>query len=304
MEITILLISLASMGGIGLVLAIILAIADRKLAVEEDPRVSKALAVLPGVNCGACGFAGCSAYATALAEGKVSVDACKPGGKEVTEKLAEILGIEEEFELTPKVARVFCSGGLKEAKRDKIYTGIRTCEAANLVGAEKACLYSCMGYGDCVTACPFDAIHMGGNGLPVVDPVKCTGCGECVRACPRNIIGLTDYDEVVHVYCRSKDKGPVVRKICTAGCITCKLCEKDDDTGAVTVIDNLSVVDYNVNKAPVAAIKRCPTNVIRLSDPPPGYEKLFEEKRKALEEILEKEAKAKQDKKVTEKKEG
>jgi electron transport complex protein RnfB len=302
MEITILFISLASMGGIGLVLAIILAIADRKLAVEEDPRVSKALAALPGVNCGACGFAGCSAYATALAEGKVSVDACKPGGKDVAQKLAEILGIEEEFELTPKVARVYCSGGLKETVRDKVYTGIGSCASANLVGAEKACLYSCMGYGDCVEACPFDAIHMDDNGLPVVDPVKCTGCGECVKACPRNIIGLADYDEVVHVYCRSKDKGPVVRKICTAGCIACKLCEKDDDTAAVKVIDNLSVVDYKVNKAPVAAVKRCPTNVIRLSDPPPGYENLFEEKRKALEEILEKEAK--QDKKVTEKKEG
>jgi RnfABCDGE-type electron transport complex B subunit len=291
MEITILFISLASMGGIGLVLSMILVIADKNLAVEEDPRVEKALEILPGANCGACGFAGCAALATALAAGKVSVDACKPGGKEVTEKLAEILGLEETVEFSPKVARVFCSGGLKEAQRDKIYTGIRTCGSANLVGAEKACLYSCMGYDDCVAACPFDAIHMNNNGLPVIDLGKCTGCGECVRACPRNIIELTDYDDIVHVYCRSKDKGPVVRKICTAGCTACKLCEKDDDTGAVTISDNLSVIDYGANRAPVMATKRCPTKVIRISDAVPGHEKLFEEKMKLLQAVLKTEAK-------------
>jgi electron transport complex protein RnfB len=295
MDITILFISLASMGGIGVVLSMILVIADKNLAVEEDPRVEKALSVLPNANCGACGFAGCSAYANALVEGKVSVDACKPGGKEVTDKLAEILGLEETVEFSPKVARVFCSGGLKEAERDKLYMGIRTCGSAHLVGAEKACLYSCIGYGDCVDACAFDAIHMGDNGLPVVDLGKCTGCGECVKACPRDIIGLTDYDDVVHVYCRSKDKGPVVRKICTAGCTACKLCERDDDTGAVKISDNLSVIDYKVNKAPVMATKRCPTKVIRISDPAPGYEKLFEEKLKLLKEAVEKEAQNKKE---------
>jgi electron transport complex protein RnfB len=272
MSITVLFISIASMGGIGLALALILVVADKKLAVKEDPRVEEALGALPGINCGACGFAGCSGFAAAVVEGAVSVSGCRPGGAEVAAKLAKILGVEEAEAQTPKKARVLCSGGLKEARRDKTYTGVRTCEAAHIVGGEKACLYSCIGFGDCVDACPFDAIHMGDNGLPIVDLVKCTGCGACVQACSRDIIVLTDADERVHVYCSSHDKGPVTKKACTAGCIACKLCEKDDDTGAVKVIDNLSVVDYSVSKEPLKAIERCPTKVIRVSEPVPGFD--------------------------------
>jgi RnfABCDGE-type electron transport complex B subunit len=273
MNISVLFISLASMGGVGLFLSTILAVADKKLAVKEDPRVERALEALPGVNCGACGFAGCGGFANALAEGKVMVTGCKPGGADVVAKLSQILGLEEAVAETPKKARVFCSGGLKEATRNRIYTGIRTCEAAHIVGGEKPCLYSCIGYGDCVQACPFDAMYMNDNGLPVVILEKCTGCGECVLACPRNIMGLTEVDEAVHVYCRSSDKGPVVRKICTAGCIACKICEKDDDTGAVKVIDNLAVVDYAVHKEPLQSTQRCPTKVIRVSEEVPGFKK-------------------------------
>jgi RnfABCDGE-type electron transport complex B subunit len=273
MNISVIFISLASMGGVGLFLSIILAVADKKLAVKEDPRVEQALEALPGANCGACGFAGCGGFANALAEGKVTVTGCRPGGAEVVAKLSEILGLEEAIAETQKKARVFCSGGLKEATRNRVYTGIKTCEAAHIVGGEKACLYSCIGYEDCVLACPFDAMYMDDNGLPVVILEKCTGCGECVLACPRNIMGLTDVDEAVHVYCRSHDKGPVVRKICSAGCIACKICEKDDDTGAVKVIDNLAVVDYAVHKEPLKSIQRCPTKVIRVSEEVPGFKK-------------------------------
>jgi len=283
MNLTVLFISLGSMAGIGFVLSLILVMADKKLAVEEDPRVEKALEMLPGANCGACGFAGCSAFASALVEGKVSIDSCKPGGSEVAKKLAHLLGL-DEVSVQPKVARVLCSGGIKETVKDKVYVGVKTCGSAHLVGGEKACIYSCIGYGDCVEACPFDAMHMSENGLPVVDVEKCTGCGECVKACPRNIIVLASYDEVVHVYCCSHDKGAVVRKICKAGCIACGLCEKDDDTGAVKVVDNLAVIDHSVNNAPVKSTKRCPTSVIRISEPPPGYEKYFDEKKKVLQE--------------------
>lgn len=278
MGFSIVLISLVSMGGVGLVLALVLAVADKKLAVKEDPRVEKAIEVLPGVNCGACGFAGCAAFAAALVEGKVSPNGCKPGGAEVAKKLVTLLGLEETETITPKVARVLCSGGRKEAVRDKVYTGIRTCVSAHLVGGEKACLYSCIGFGDCCDVCRFDAIHMGENGLPVVDLRKCTGCGECVRVCPRNIIELSDCDEVVHVYCSSRDKGAVTKKNCSAGCIACKLCEKDDDSGAISVMENLSVIDHGINKAPVGATVRCPTKVIRVSEPVPGFEDYFEEK--------------------------
>jgi electron transport complex protein RnfB len=207
MGITVLFISIASMGGIGIVLALILVIADKKLTVKEDPRVIQILESLPGANCGACGFAGCAAYANAVVEGKISLNNCKPGGQAVVEKLSQIMGIQVSEAEGPQKARVFCSGGFKEAVRNKVYTGVKTCEAAHIVGGEKDCLYSCLGYGDCVRACPFDAMYMNDNGLPVVVLGKCTGCGECVNACPRGIMGLTDVDEAVHVYCRSKDKG-------------------------------------------------------------------------------------------------
>ncbi len=292
MGITILFISVASMGGLGIVLAMILVIADKKLAVKEDPRVIQVLESLPGANCGACGFAGCAAYANAVVDGKVSLNNCKPGGQEVAEKLSQILGLEPDEAQGPKKARVFCSGGLKEAVRDKVYTGVRTCEAANILGGEKACLYSCLGYGDCVRACPFDAMYMNDNGLPVVDLAKCTGCGECVKACPRSIMALTDVDEAVHVYCRSKDKGPVVRKICSAGCIACKLCEKDDDTGAVKIVDNLATIDYSISKSPVRSILRCPTKVIRIAEPVPGYEDAIRSALKVEEDLKEKQQKA------------
>lgn len=295
MGIEVLFISIASMGGVGLILALILAVADSKLAVEEDPRVEQALAALPGVNCGACGFAGCAAYANALVEGKVSVNGCKPGGAEVAAKLSELLGLEETAAGTPQRARVFCSGGLEEAVRDKIYTGIKSCGAAHIVGGEKACLYSCIGFGDCVEACPFNAISMNENGLPHIDLGKCTGCGECVNACPRKVIRLTDVDEAIHVYCSSLDKGAVVRKICSAGCIACKLCEKDDDTGAVSVRDNLSTVDYSVHKAPVGSIGRCPTKVIRKSEIVPGYEEQVGVLIREAEAELEKTAEKKQE---------
>lgn len=287
MGITVLFVSVASMGGLGLILAAILAVADKKLAVQEDPLVEKAFVILPGANCGACGYPGCLAFAAAVVEGKAPAAGCKPGGAEVAEALAELLGLEAES-LSPNVARVFCSGGIEETVNDKVYTGIKTCISANIVGGEKACLYSCIGFGDCCPVCAFDAIHMGDNGLPVVDLGKCTGCGECVKACPRNIIGLTEHDEVVHVYCRSRDKGPVAKKICTAGCIACKICEKDDDTGALKVTDFLAVVDYEVNKAPVASVNRCPTKVIRVSDPVPGYENHFKEKIKEAQLTAEK----------------
>jgi electron transport complex protein RnfB len=277
------------MGGVGLILAAILAVADKKLSVEEDPLVEKSVEILPGVNCGACGYAGCLAFATALTEGNAPITGCKPGGAEVADALAELHGIEAES-VSPMVARVMCSGGIKETVKDKVYTGVKTCVSAAIVGAEKACLYSCIGFGDCCEVCPFDAIHMGENGLPVVDLAKCTGCGECVKVCPRNIIELAGYDEVVHVYCRSRDKGPVAKKVCSAGCIACKICEKDDDTGAVKITDFLATVDYEVNKAPVACVKRCPTKVIRVSDPVPGFEKHFSEKIKEAELADEKKA--------------
>jgi RnfABCDGE-type electron transport complex B subunit len=285
MNISILFVSLASMGGIGLILAVILAVADKKLAVKEDPRVEQAIDALPGANCGGCGYAGCGAFARALVAGKVEPSACKPGGGEVSQRLSEILGLETEEAQEPKKARVFCSGGDRETVKDREYTGVATCEASNLVGGTNACRFGCLGFGDCEAACPFDAIYLSENSLPVIDLEKCTGCGVCVDACPRSIIHLTLPSEAVHVFCSSHDKGPVTKKVCSAGCISCRLCEKDDDSGAVKVVDNLSVVDHTVNPAPVKAIKRCPTKVIRLAEPVPGYEYQLPEEPEPVGEV-------------------
>jgi RnfABCDGE-type electron transport complex B subunit len=271
MAITLLIVSIGSKGGIGLVLALLLVLADRRLAVKEDPHFEEALTILPGLDCGACGYPQCAAYLGAVMEEEAEPNLCKPGGPDVAFRLAAFLGIEAGDSVRQQIARVRCSGGDREALRNRVYDGVRSCAAANLVGGEKACLYSCLGFGECVDACPFDAIHMGDNGLPVVDLVRCTGCGKCVVACPRAIITLADYDEAVHVYCISRDKGAEVRKICSAGCIACKLCEKDDTTGAVSVTDNLAEIDFSVHKAPIDAVHRCPTKVIRISEAVPGY---------------------------------
>jgi RnfABCDGE-type electron transport complex B subunit len=258
------------MGGIGLVLATLLVLADRRLAIQEDPHFEEALTILPGLDCGACGYPQCSAYLSAVMGEEAEPNLCKPGGPDVASRLASFLGIEAGGEVRQQVARVRCSGGDREALRNRAYHGVKRCSAANLVGGEKVCLYSCFGYGDCVAVCPFDAIHMGDNDLPVVDLVRCTGCGKCVVACPRDIITLADYEEAVHVYCISRDKGAEVRKICSAGCIACRLCEKDDTTGAVHVEDNLAEIDFAVHKAPLDAVRRCPTKVIRISEAVPG----------------------------------
>ena len=269
MATTVLIVAIGSMGGIGLVLALLLVLADRQLAVHEDFRFEDALSILPGLNCGACGYPQCTVYLRAVMEDQAESNLCKPGGPVVSSRLGEFLGIEASGPVAQAIARVLCSGGDHEALRDRVYHGVKSCTAANLVGGEKACLYSCLSYADCVEVCPFDAIHMGDNGLPVVDLVRCTGCGKCVSACPRNIIALADYDEAVHVYCISRDKGAEVRKICSTGCTACRLCAKDDTTGAVKVTDNLAEIDFSVHKAPVDAVRRCPTKVIRVSEAVP-----------------------------------
>ncbi len=160
MGISILFISIASMGGIGLILSLLLVVADRRLAVKEDPTFAEALEILPGLNCGACGYPQCSAYLSAITEEEVSAAKCFPGGVEVARKLSEFLGLEQTESVSPQVVRVLCSGGAAETVKDKIYRGVSSCAAAHPVGGEKACLYSCMGFGDCVEACAFDALHM------------------------------------------------------------------------------------------------------------------------------------------------
>ncbi|MBU0614564.1 MAG: Fe-S cluster domain-containing protein, partial [Nanoarchaeota archaeon] len=241
--------SIAVLGGFGLAFGLFLGFASKKFKVKEDPNVRKIQDVLPGINCGACGYAGCSAYAEAVVNNKeVPINLCVPGKEAVAKKIGEILCRECASVREARVARLHCAGGKQEVKNKYKYDGIKTCKSASaLQGGPKDCSFGCIGFGDCVAACPFDAIHMGDNGLPVVDEKKCVACGKCVAACPKRLFELVPKKSKVHVLCSSKDKAPQVIKSCKVGCIACKRCETvcPVEGKAIHVIDNLAVMDYS-----------------------------------------------------------
>jgi RnfABCDGE-type electron transport complex B subunit len=258
-----------SLVGLGVGFATILAIAHRRLKVEEDPKVEKIEGALPGLNCGACGFPNCRLMAEALANGTVSpTNACPVGGEPTAQAVADILDI-EVGELTKRTAIVHCGAHASQRTKKARYSGIQTCSGANMIfGAECACAFGCLGYGDCARACPFDAIVMV-DGLPQVDPHTCTACGRCVAACPRRIISLQPFynGSVLFVACSSGEKGAVVKKICPVGCIACKVCEKLSE-GALTVTENLARVNADLlanNKVDWnTLIEKCPTHTIQI----------------------------------------
>ncbi|MBI5561389.1 MAG: RnfABCDGE type electron transport complex subunit B [Deltaproteobacteria bacterium] len=255
-------ISVVSMGGIGAVLAGFLAFADKKLRVEEDPRIEELSGILPGSNCGGCGYPGCRALAEKLAKGEAPPNVCVAGGNAVAKKLAAVLGVETK-DHKRMLAVVLCKGGRAEAERRASYRGDETCTASNLTGGDKSCSYGCLGYGECVDACKYDAMAMNPNGLPAVFYDKCVGCGACARACPRNIIEMHPEDHKLFVYCRSRDKGAYAKKACSVACIACGLCVKDCTVpGGIELIDNLATVNYKLAPQNGESAKRCPTKCI------------------------------------------
>lgn len=259
----IILISLLAMGGLGLFFASVLALASEKLKVEEDPRVEAVMEALPGLNCGACGRAGCHELAEKIvAQGSLDNLRCPPGGAETDERIADILGV-SAGPLVKKRAVIKCGGGKGSSVDHAEYRGIRNCTAAELIaGGPKVCSYGCLGYGDCVKACPFDAIYIGEDELPHVIEEKCTACGLCIEACPRRIIELIPCGNRVVVACSSKDKGAAVRKACKVGCIACNICVKNAPEG-YKIADNLARVNYEKGDAAAeAAIAKCPTKCI------------------------------------------
>jgi Na+-translocating ferredoxin:NAD+ oxidoreductase subunit B len=219
--------SIVTLAALAAVFGLFLSMAMRKLRVTKDPRIEKVTETLPGANCAACGMPGCSAYATRIVEEKFAVDLCPVGGSETAGKIAEIMGVEYGGGTAAVTARVHCRGGIAETSVRFEYAGPRNCAAANgVMGGFKVCGYGCLGFGDCVRSCRFDAMYMDDNGLPVIMQDKCTACGLCVKACPRLIISLVPKDNEIYVMCNNEEKAPVMKKGCSVGCIACKMCEK------------------------------------------------------------------------------
>lgn len=251
------------MSMMGILFGLGLAFASRIFYVNIDPKIERILSELPGANCGACGKAGCAGLAEAIAKGDASLTSCPAGGEEVYARIAGILGVEKSS-VTKKIARVKCGGGDKAGNKFA-YNGVKTCAAAGLLaGGQKLCGFACLGFGDCVLACLFDAIHMDGTGIPAVDPEKCTACGKCVEACPKNIISLESASEKYYVKCLSLDKIAVVKSACEAGCIGCKICEKLSK-GVFMVENNLSRLRYDRagdDAVLELCVDKCPTKCI------------------------------------------
>lgn len=262
MELSIVYKALGVLSGTGFVLGALLGVAYKKFAVHLDPKVEEVREALPGTNDGACGYPGCDALAEAIVSGDAPTNACVVGGHEVAEKLAGIMGT-EVLSVEKRVARINCQGGEKECGSRAIYRGADNCTAAAMIaGGGKSCVYGCLGLGSCVRACPFEAIFINEGGIAVVDEERCTGCGVCVSTCSKRIITLVPVEKRVSVLCSSKDRGPVVRKICKIGCIGCAKCVKTCPQEAIYMQDNLAVIDYDKCDNCGACAEACPTNCI------------------------------------------
>jgi len=260
--------ALASVAGLGILLGLGLAFASRLLAVRRDERVEAIEKALPGANCGACGFAGCAAYAAEIVGGEVALDLCTVGGPDVAARVAEIMGAEYESAAAVKrVPQVHCRGGGSAAELAFQYTGVADCVALyTLFGGNKVCKYGCLGLGSCIAVCPVDAIYYDADGLVWVNKEICISCGQCVKVCPTGVMQWLPYEADYLVVCNSKDKGGRVRKYCKVGCIACKICEKKSPEGGYKVEDNLSRIDYQIAGDRREGAEACPTKCIVKND--------------------------------------
>src|SRR4030042_692227 len=250
---------------LGLGFAVVLLIANEKLKLQHDEKVERTLAVLPHINCGACGCAGCEEYAKAVVADPTLLGRCFPGGPKTMHEVAAILNLQISNDPhVPKRPIVHCRANTDEKTSYAKYQGIPTCTSANALANVQACKFGCLGFGDCVAACKFDALAVI-DGLATVNYTKCTGCGACSKACPRSLIEMVPfaYENMMTVACRSKEPGKTTRAMCKVGCIACGLCAKQSDM--FVVADNLAKVDYNKyvdDEKAKTAIAKCPTKVI------------------------------------------
>lgn len=251
--------------GIGILAGALLAILSKVMAVPVDEKAAAIEEILPGANCGACGFSGCGGYAAALGKGDTKeTGLCNPGGNAVSVKIAEIMGL-NAANVEPMTAVVFCQGKNDMALKKMEYAGVPSCKlASQLFGGDKECIYGCVGLGDCARVCPYDAIMLC-DGVAVVSPEICRACKKCVNTCPKGIIGLVPKSQMsAAVLCKNHDKGALTRKECSAGCIGCTKCVKACPGGAVSMDKNVSVVDYTKCTACGACVEACPTKAIEL----------------------------------------
>lgn len=251
------------MAGLGVVLGLVLALASKRLAVEEDPRIDEVEEMLPHANCGACGYPGCRPFAEALVAGKEPPSKCTVSSAEGVAEIASFLGIDAGAE-EKKVARLACAGGKNVARFQAEYTGQPSCRAAVAAGGGgKACAWGCLGLADCEASCHFDAIHMNEQGLPVVDEAKCVACNDCVVACPLDLFSLQPVSHKLWVACKSLAEGDQALEECEVACTACGRCAADAPGGLISIENHLARVDYSKNHlASRFPIERCPTGAI------------------------------------------
>ena len=249
---------------LGAILGTGLAIAGKYLAVKKDEKQYNLERALPGVNCGACGYPGCSQYAEAIMEGRTTeLTLCNPGGPDTAAKLAEIMGVTVDLTQEKKVAQIHCCGGKGSAEYAFEYKGIPDCNAAHsMYQGNKVCKYGCLGFGSCIGVCPTEAICYNIDGLVCINENKCISCGKCIAVCPVGVIKMIPVSADYIVSCNSKDKGAATKKACKVGCIGCKICEKKSPEGGFRVDNFLASIDYSIKGERSSAAEACPSKCI------------------------------------------
>jgi RnfABCDGE-type electron transport complex B subunit len=254
--------AVGAMTGLTLILAVLLLVASRKLATDEDPRIDQVESMLPHVNCGACGYPGCRAFAEALVAGEAPPVKCTVSTPADHERIAAFLGVEVGAE-EKRVARLACAGGTNVARNRAHYSGHQSCQtAAQVAGGGKSCAWGCLGLGDCEAACEFDAIHLNRHSLPVVNEANCTACNRCVEVCPKDLFSLHPVSHRLWVACCNPLAGDELVESCQAVCTACGRCAMDAPGKLITMDGNLPVVHYDGPHDTQVPIQRCPTGAI------------------------------------------